>query len=45
MTPNDIATSISGLHVEGDGDIAQTVTGTQSFVGGRLTIDDAGSWG
>ena len=45
MTPNDIATSISGLKPAGDGNINQTVTGTQSFVGGNLTIDDANGWG
>ena len=45
MTPNDIATSISGLKPVSNGDITQTVTGTQSFVGQNWTIDDAGGWG
>ena len=45
MTPNDIATSIAELAPVDKGTVTQTVTGTQSFVGGRLTIDDAGGWG
>lgn len=45
MTPSDIATSISGLKPAGDGNITQTVTGTQSFVGSNWSIDDAGQWG
>ena len=45
MTPNDIANSISGLGPVGEGDINQTMTGTQSFVGPRWTIDDTGNWG
>ena len=45
MTPNDIATSISGLSPAGEEKITQTVTGTQSFVGGHLTIDDWSNWG
>lgn len=45
MKPDEIATSISGLKPAGDGNINQTVTGTQSFVGQNWTIDDAGGWG
>ena len=45
MTPSEIATSISGLKPADTGNITGTVTGTQSFVGQSLTIDDAGSWG
>jgi len=45
MTPSDIATSISGLKTADSGNITQTVTGTQSFVGGQLSIDDYGNWG
>ena len=45
MTPNDIATSISGLNPVDEGNITGTMTGTQSFVGGQLTIDDWSSWG
>ena len=45
MTPNDIATSISGLNPADEGNITQTVTGTQSFVGGQWTIDDWSNWG
>lgn len=40
MTPNDIATSVAGLGSTGDGNITQMLTGTQSFVGQNLTIDD-----
>lgn len=44
MTPSDIAANIGTLKPQAT-DITQTVTGTPSFVGGNLTIDDAGSWG
>ena len=45
MTPNDIATDISGLKPANDGNIATMTIGTQSFVGGKLTIDDANQCG
>lgn len=45
MKPDEIATDISGLDPVGSGNITQTVTGTQSFVGGSLTIDDWSNWG
>lgn len=45
MTPNDIATDIAGLQPSNSGDITSTMTGTQSYVGGTLTIDDWSSWG
>lgn len=41
MTPNDIATDISGLKPANNGNIATMTIGTQSYVGGNLTIDDA----
>ena len=41
MTPNDIATDISGLTPANNGNIATTTMGTQSFVGQNWTIDDA----
>ncbi len=44
MTPNDIAISIAGLNPVG-GDLATMTTGTQSFVGQNLTIDDANTFG
>lgn len=41
MTPDDIATSLSGLKPVGDCNISQSrLTGTQSFVGKTWTIDD-----
>ena len=45
MTPNDIATDISGLKPAGNGNIATTTYGTQSVVGGKFTIDDANQMG
>jgi len=45
MTPNDIATDISGLTPANNGNIATMTIGTQSFVGGNLTIDDANQMG
>ena len=41
MTPNDIATDISGLTPANNGNIATMTRGTQSFVGQNWTIDDA----
>ncbi len=38
MTPNDIATDISGLTPANDGNIGTMTMGTTSFVGGHLTI-------
>ena len=45
MTPNEIATDISGLTPANNGTIATMTYGTQSFVGGSLTIDDANTMG
>ena len=45
MTPNDIATDISGLTPANDGNIATMTYGTQSLVGGQFTIDDANHMG
>ena len=45
MTPNDIATDISGLKPANDGNIATTTVGTQSYVGQNWTIDDANHLG
>lgn len=45
MTPNDIATDISGLTPANNGNIGTMTMGTQSFVGGNLTIDDANQMG
>lgn len=45
MTPNDIATDISGLNPANDGNIATMTMGTQSFVGQSWTIDDANQMG
>ena len=44
MTPNDIATSISGLNPVG-GDLTSMTTGTTSYVGNNFTIDDANTFG
>lgn len=44
MTPDDIATNLSGLKPAG-GDLTSMTTGTQSFVGRNWTIDDANSFG
>jgi len=41
MTPNDIATSISGLRPVGEASIANTVTYTYTFE----KMDDANNWG
>ena len=41
MTPNDIATSISGLKPVGEGDITNTVSYTYTFE----RLDDANNWG
>ena len=41
MTPNDIATSISGLKPVGEASIANTVTYTYTFE----KMDDANNWG
>ena len=45
MTPNDIATDISGLTPANNGNIATMTTGTQSFIGQNLGIDDAHTLG
>ncbi len=45
MTPNDIATDISGLTPANNGNIATMTYGTQSFVGQNWTIDDANQMG
>lgn len=45
MTPNDIATDISGLTPANNGNIGTMTYGTQSFVGGSWTIDDANQMG
>ena len=45
MTPNDIATNISGLKPVGDSNLTSMTTGTQSFVGRNWTIDDASTFG
>ena len=45
MTPNDIATDISGLKPANDGNIATMTVGTQSYVGQNWTIDDANQCG
>lgn len=44
MTPDDIATSLSGLKPVG-GDLTSMTTGTQSWVGNGMTIDDANTFG
>lgn len=45
MTPNDIATSISGLKPVGGGNITASTNFTQSFaMGGGYTVDDANTW-
>ena len=45
MTPNDIATDISGLTPANNGNIATMTTGTQSFIGRNWGIDDASTLG
>ena len=45
MTPNDIATDISGLKPAEGSDLTSMTTGTQSYVGGTWTIDDWNNWG
>ena len=45
MTPNEIATDVTGLCSSSGGSITSTVTGTNCYVGGSLTIDDWGNWG
>lgn len=45
MTPNEIATDISGLTPANNGNIGTMTMGTQSFVGQTWTIDDASQLG
>lgn len=45
MTPNDIATDISGLTPANNGNIATMTMGTTSYVGTNWTIDDANQMG
>ena len=45
MTPNDIATSISGLKPDGNSNPTTMTTGTQSYVGQNWTIDDYNTFG
>ena len=45
MTPNDIATDISGLTPANDGNIATMTTGTGSYIGRNWGIDDANTLG
>ena len=45
MTPNDIATNISGLKPVGDSNLTSMTMGTQSFVGRNWTIDDTNTFG
>ena len=45
MTPNDIATDISGLTPANNGNITTMTMGTQSYVGRNWTIDDASQLG
>ena len=45
MTPNDIATDISGIKPVDNGNIATMTYGTQSFCGQNLTIDDSNQMG
>lgn len=45
MTPNEIATDISGLKPAGNDNIATMTYGTQSFCGQTWTIDDANQIG
>ena len=45
MTPNEIATRISGLKQIENSNLTSMTTGTQSFVGQNWTIDDASTFG
>ena len=44
MTPNDIASSVSGLKPVGEGSITTSTRGTTSYVGTTLSIDDSYTW-
>ncbi|MBQ3316263.1 MAG: hypothetical protein IJG70_09960 [Kiritimatiellae bacterium] len=45
MTPNDIATDISGLKPVNNGNIATMTRGTQSYIGTTWGIDDTDTLG
>ena len=44
MTPNDIATDISGLKPVGEGSVSWSTTATYCFAGSVRVPDDQNSW-